>query len=302
LVATTTTLADGTYAFDTLNKVGGKLLPNTNYEIRVAKTAVPNSLSIADVNVGTNDAIDSDAISVGSNYVIAVTTGNFGENNHTYDIGFVPCIKPIINANPKIQTICFGGTVKPFVANGDASTYTWYGPLSDTTSALGTAIAGATTDTYTPSGAALPAVGATKYYAIVGTNGDPTCSDTAFVSLTMSPKTSISSVVATPATCTDGIANKDAKITFTAPVGDRYNVVAGATYSGGVTYQNAVCLFGTAGSKTTLINPAAATQYTIRVFNGSDECFIDTTVTLNPVVCTPPCGMPNCGIATVIKN
>jgi SdrD B-like domain len=302
LVATTTTLADGTYAFDTLNTVGGELLPNTNYEIRVAKTAVPGYLSIADVNVGTNDAIDSDAILVGSDYVIAVTTGNFGENNHTYDIGFRPCVTPIINVSPKTQTICFGGTIKPFVANGDASTYAWYGPLADTTSALGTAIAGATTNSYTPSGAALPAVGATRYYAVVGANGGTSCSDTVFVKLTMSPKTSINSIVATPATCTDGVANKDAKITFTAPVGDRYNVVAGATYSGGVTYQNAVCLFGTAGSKTTLINPTAATQYTIRVFDGSDDCFVDTTVTLNPVVCTPPCEMPNCGTATVTKN
>ncbi|MDZ7898293.1 MAG: hypothetical protein U5N85_09765 [Arcicella sp.] len=53
---------------------------------------------------------------------------------------------------------------------------------------------------------------------------------------------------------------------------------------------------------TGLANPASATQYTIRVFNGSDACFTDTTVTLNSEVCIIPCPTPNCGTVTVNKN
>ena len=112
----------------------------------------------------------------------------------------------------------------------------------------------------------------------------------------------ILNALATPATCnTKGIAKSDAKITFTSPNADRYDIVQGATYTGSATYATASLLFNGAGSKTGLPNPSAATQYTIRVFNGEDGCYKDTTVTLNPVTCTPPCGTPNCGTVNIIK-
>ncbi len=89
-VSEVTTNALGEYYFDTLNIAGGKLLPLSRYEIRVAKTTINDSLSLTESNTGTNDAIDSDAETVGADYVIPVLTGNYGENNHTYDIGFAP--------------------------------------------------------------------------------------------------------------------------------------------------------------------------------------------------------------------
>ena len=90
----------------------------------------------------------------------------------------------------------------------------------------------------------------------------------------------------TPATCnTSGIANSDGKITFTVINGDKYDVVQGATYAGTATYATASLLLNGTGSKTGLPNPSMATQYTIRVFNGSATCYKDTTVTLNQTLC-----------------
>jgi hypothetical protein len=93
-----------------------------------------------------------------------------------------PCSK--VSIYSKVQTICEGGTPKAFTALPSSGVnYAWYGPLADTTSTLGTAIASATLATYTPTGSF--AVG-TKYYAVIGSNG--TCSDTAFAALTVITK------------------------------------------------------------------------------------------------------------------
>jgi Malectin domain len=111
----------------------------------------------------------------------------------------------------------------------------------------------------------------------------------------------ITNIVATAATCKNGVAEKNATITFDTSNGDKYDIVQGASYSGGG-YATAKTIFVTKGSLTGIANPATATTYTIRVFNGNDNCFTDVTVTLNPVTCISPCGSPNCGTVTVIKN
>jgi hypothetical protein len=111
----------------------------------------------------------------------------------------------------------------------------------------------------------------------------------------------ITNVVATAATCKNGVAEKNATITFDTSNGDKYDIVQGASYSGGG-YATAKTIFVTKGSLTEIQNPATATSYTIRVFNGSNDCFTDITVTLNPVICTSPCDSPNCGTVTVTKN
>ena len=71
--------------------------PNTNYEIRIpnasggSKQAAlgANNLTTANADPGANgDARDSDATLSTTTAVIALTTGNYGQNNHTYDFGF----------------------------------------------------------------------------------------------------------------------------------------------------------------------------------------------------------------------
>ena len=109
LVGTATTNSNGQYYFNSTNVAGG-LLPNTAYEIRVplGQTALAGYFTTRQ-NVGTDDALDSDASTIGTNAVISLTTGNYGENNHTYDIGFALC--PTISNPSGSQTVCSGTPV-----------------------------------------------------------------------------------------------------------------------------------------------------------------------------------------------
>ena len=88
------------------------------------------------------------------------------------------------------------------------------------------------------------------------------------------------------ATCNGATANSDASIAFTSSGADKFKITAGATST--ATYATASTITANAGSLTAIANPASATQYTIRVFNGSDACFKDTTITLEPKTCIPP--------------
>lgn len=105
------------------------------------------------------------------------------------------CVPPVATATPSTQTICNGSTPLAYTATPSTGVeYKWYGPLADTTSGLGTAISGATTAVYTPSGTDITTTGK-KYYAVVLNNtGNTTCSDTAFVALTVNPLPSTPSV------------------------------------------------------------------------------------------------------------
>ncbi|MGX4732823.1 SdrD B-like domain-containing protein [Kitasatospora griseola] len=95
-VGTAKTTARGEYYFDNTNVTGG-LKPKTAYTIRLDNAAdyakggplyhwVPTK-----ANVGDNKAIDSDGtVPKGGTYVErALTTGGPGQNDHTFDFGFV---------------------------------------------------------------------------------------------------------------------------------------------------------------------------------------------------------------------
>lgn len=106
-IASTATDANGEYYFNDANVTGG-LLPNMAYEIRVLQSQVGNNyLSPANA---TTDNIDSDASFVGGNAIIALTTGVYGESNHTYDIGFSPNCPTFANPQPNggNVTVCSG--------------------------------------------------------------------------------------------------------------------------------------------------------------------------------------------------
>jgi hypothetical protein len=86
LIATTTTDANGQYIFT-------GLLPNTAYQVQVnLSQAYLGTKPLSTANVSTNgfDLIDNDMVQSGSVGIINVTTGGYGENNHTLDIGFQP--------------------------------------------------------------------------------------------------------------------------------------------------------------------------------------------------------------------
>lgn len=84
LIQTVTSDANGQYLFT-------NLLPNTAYQIRInLSQAVLGSVPLSTANVSSNgiDLIDSDMTQSGSTGIINVTTGSYGENNHSFDIGF----------------------------------------------------------------------------------------------------------------------------------------------------------------------------------------------------------------------
>lgn len=71
-----------------------QLDPNSTYEIRIpnitggSQQAPLAGLNLSPTDAGAADQRDSDGTTSGVNAVIPVTTGNAGQNNHTYDFGF----------------------------------------------------------------------------------------------------------------------------------------------------------------------------------------------------------------------
>lgn len=107
-VGTTTTNASGEYYFTATNVTGG-IMTSTGYEIRVdkAQAALADfTLTGNDKDTGANgDSRDSDAAMSGTNAVIALTTGDAGSNNHSFDIGFIP--PQMMKKDAKCDTLCF---------------------------------------------------------------------------------------------------------------------------------------------------------------------------------------------------
>ncbi len=128
-VGTTTTNASGEYYFNNtnvnLNGASG-LLPNTNYSIRLDTAANYNSgqplngKNVTLSNQGNNDEIDSDAVISGGFPRITLTTGDYGENNHSYDFGFTTTSKDYGDA-PDGTSGNSTGDYTTTLANGGAS-------------------------------------------------------------------------------------------------------------------------------------------------------------------------------------
>jgi SdrD B-like domain/Domain of unknown function DUF11 len=83
-----TTGAGGDYLFDGLQ-------PNTAYQIRLDTTqAALAGRSLAQANQGTDDLLDSDATLAGTTATIALTTGEAGSSDHSFDVGFTGTAVP----------------------------------------------------------------------------------------------------------------------------------------------------------------------------------------------------------------
>jgi hypothetical protein len=123
LVTSTVTDANGNYKFT-------GLLPNTAYEVRVVIAQVnANGRPLGTANAGSNanDFIDSDAIPTAGVGIIALTTGYYGDNNHTYDIAFL-CNTTVTAFG---SNSCVGGTATlTSLGNSAGGSYNWTGPNS----------------------------------------------------------------------------------------------------------------------------------------------------------------------------
>ncbi|MCC6299156.1 MAG: sortase [Anaerolineales bacterium] len=99
LIATAATDSTGAYCFSsgpgttTGNHIYliDELNPNSQYEIRIplSQPALAGlTLTTNDINGNAEDQRDSDGAVGGANAVIPITTGDAGDNNHTFDFGF----------------------------------------------------------------------------------------------------------------------------------------------------------------------------------------------------------------------
>ncbi len=94
--------------------------------------------------------------------------------------------------------------------------------------------------------------------------------------------------------CTDGVPNSDGYLQISAAVdATHYNVTTGSTYTGSTDIADATAFDATTDLplqfNNGLPNPTGSQDYTIRVFNGVDNCFTDVVVTMNEQDCTIGC-------------
>ncbi|QDK82151.1 DUF11 domain-containing protein [Spirosoma sp. KCTC 42546] len=207
-----------------------------------------------------------------------------------------PCTAPTPTGVPAAR--CGAGTVTLSASGCDAThPAVWFSDAALTTQ-VGTG------DSFTTPGLTTT----TTYY--VACVKDATCKSAGVaVEATINALPTVTSAVATPATCTiDGTAaNSDAQLSLSGfDPADQYDYNEGTTYTGSATYATATAIPADGVLVSNLANPAAATTYTIRVFNAAG-CFIDVQATLQPTTCTPTCTPPtptgapaaSCGTGTV---
>ncbi|MFY7886366.1 MAG: SdrD B-like domain-containing protein, partial [Dolichospermum sp.] len=163
VIATATTDANGNYYFSSASGTstaaliyGVAILPNTNYTVRIpnvqggSKQAVlgGNFLTTSNADNTDGDIRDSDGILNANNADVAITTGGYGENNHTYDFGFTStllCTKPNAGAN---QTSCPTGTIT--LTGTTPTTGTWTAQTGNPSGAsVGSTTSGIATVTFT---------------------------------------------------------------------------------------------------------------------------------------------------------
>ena len=199
-------------------------------------------------NTGNNPVLAT--ISISPSYVSGtkVCTGT----SQTYTINVIPI--PTITSQPQSQTVCLGGTLTnlsvAFSGGNGTPTFQWFSsPTNSTTN--GSAIAGATSSTYT-----LPAassVGTTYYYCTLTFANGATCStiSSALAQITVTSGPTISTQpLASQAICVGG--------SIPAPLS-----VAFSNGTGNATIQ----WFSVAGGTNTPISGANTVNYLPGVFN-----------------------------------
>lgn len=131
-----------------------------------------------------------------------------------------------------------------------------------------------------------------------------TCADTVTVVVLSCNCTQPSNVTitATSATCVGSNAQNNASISITSSNADKFGYSVGNSYTGPNYASTAGNIIAGSGTINSLANPSSPQVYTIRLFNGNDNCYKDQTVTVQPVVCQTPCGTPNCLSIGITKN
>ncbi len=323
-IASTITGTNGEYYFSSKSKIGTgtwdgtgvdtTLLAATAYKLVFGETQMSGTnLNIAglgqftvttkDATTNTgNDQNDSDADLVSGVFCINLMTGAIGSVNHTLDAGFyctnpnlaatitntpATCTGTTANNNGKITLTAINSTYTKYRIKTGTSTWT-----GDTTFATATTIA-LPVDLQT----AIPNAGET--YKVRFYSGECCYKDTTItVGIVNCACTQPTAGTNTPTegTCTGTTPNNDAKIDFTGITNaDKAGIVEGATYTG-TDYASTTGVV-TAGA-TSFTSLKHNTQYTVRIFNAANDCFIDVTITTPAKTCLIPCTPPTAGTNT----
>ncbi len=295
LVGTTLTDATGNWYFNESNVPDGStdagtqlgVQPNKNYSIRIGNTDWSGGNGIGDLanlqltnananSSGLQDVSDSDALIINSIPTITYTTGDYGQNNHTLDMGF-SCIE--LNAGAD-QSFCQPSDGKYKLADAPSG-QTW-------TKLSGSSSIDASTGQIT----GLTA-GTNEYILKYTATSD--CSDTVKITVNAVPDLAITS---TQATCpaSGGNANYDAKINLvTTSNGIKVDYTSGSTYTGTKSYASLPTGMPS-GNVFTVPNPSVAKNFTVRLYNQGGTCFIDKTIEVKhidcPLICPPNTCLP----------
>ena len=121
-------------------------------------------------------------------------------------------------------------------------------------------------------------------YTVTVTDLSSTCSTTVLVSVGIHTNVIVTASI-TPATCTGSVSNNDGTISLSNfTVTDKYDYVAGNTYTGTANYATASTIAVSGIVTNTLANPTGTVAYTIRLFD-ANGCIKDTTLILYPINC-----------------
>ncbi len=199
-------------------------------------------------------------------------------------VTFTNALNPVITSST--SPVCAGTNVILSVEAATATTYNWTGPNGFT----------ATTKSIQFNNIQVAQGG---IYEVEVSNG--ACSANAMMNITVFDRPLGISATSTNSTCDQDLVKNDGTIKL-AGFGSnlRYDISAGATYTGGKLYATSTAIPTGGVLRTDIPNPTAVIQqYTVRVFNAND-CFTDHTVTIQKVVCD--CGVARCVPYTVTKT
>jgi hypothetical protein len=299
-VTEVTTANGGQYIFTNVDA-------KTNYEIKILAANIPSGKSLTTkdaTSTGLADVADSDASLVGADAVITYTTGSGGENNHTLDFGFKPatCTTPTAGTNTPAAGTCNGTT-----PNDDAKidfagiTNADKAEKSEGATYMGAAYSAAT-GTVTGGAVSFTGLKHNTDYTFRIWNAADAC----FLDVTIkTPTKTCAAVCTTPTagtntpaagTCNGTTPNDDAKIDFAGITNaDKAEKSEGATYTGAAYSAATGTVTGGAVSFTGLKHN---TDYTFRIWNAADACFLDVTVKTPTKSCAAVCTTPTAGTNT----
>ncbi len=208
-------------------------------------------------------------ISTGGTYTLTVTSVATGCSTSATTAVIANTVLPTPTITPTGSITCISFTVGlNTVVTPTLVTYNWNGPASFTSAVQN------------------PTVNVAGNYTVVITDLNTGCVSTTTVAVVTNTNVPITATI-TPATCTGTVSNNNGTITlgnFT--VIDKYDYVAGVTYTGAATYATATNIPISGIITNTLSNPLVNTPYTVRIFGGANGCFKDTTLILIPVDCS----------------